>query len=557
MVPRLRCLILLLAHAAPATRPVPGQSHAVLRRQAACCMLGLQMGAALAQAPAAAPPVLPVAAVEVQGNTLLPPSTLQALTAGLAGSPRTMAELNAAAARIQDAYRDAGYGGVVAYVPEQQATGGNVVIRVVEGKLANVRIAGNRHFDAANVRAGLPSLVEGTTPRVGSVDRDIQLSNDNPAKNVKVTLTAGARPGEIDADVNVTETAPVQYLVGYNNTGNHSTGRHRVSVGIQHANLFGRDHVGTLQYQTSPEDPGRVKIFSAGYRVPLYAHAASLDAFVAHSSVSNGTTITPAGPLSFTGRGSVAGLRANRTLARIGEYDHHVTLGLDWRKYQDDCAIGDFGPAACGSAAVDVTTAPVSLAYTGQRQGAQLAYGVSGGLSVNAGGSARATFEAARPGAARRYAIVRAAGFVERAFAAGFSVNVRSELQYSPHALIAGERLGVGGAASVRGYAERELSGDSGLLLRVEAAPKAIELANGLRVQPYLFIDHGRIANHRDLPCRGLDRTACQLTGAGIGTRLALGRKASASVNIGRALERGINTAPGDVRGHVALNLIF
>ncbi|WEF34206.1 ShlB/FhaC/HecB family hemolysin secretion/activation protein [Pseudoduganella chitinolytica] len=431
------------------------------------------------------------------------------------------------------------------------------MIHVVEGKLANVRIAGNRYFDAANVRAGLPSLVEGTTPRVGSVDRDIQLSNDNPAKNVKVTLTAGARPGEIDADVNVTESHPVQYLVGYNNTGNHSTGRHRVSVGIQHANLFGRDHVGTLQFQTSPEDPGRVKIYSAGYRVPLYAHAASLDAFVAHSSVSNGTTITPAGPLSFTGRGTVLGLRANRNLDRIGEYDHHVTLGLDSRRYEDDCSIGDFGPAACGSAAVDITTVPVSLSYTGQRQGPQLAYGVSGGLSVNAAGSARTTFEAARPGAARSYAIARAAGFADRAFAAGFSLNVRIELQYSPHALISGERFGLGGAASVRGYAERELSGDTGLLLRVEAAPKASELANGLRVQPYLFVDHGRIANHRDLPCRGTDRTSCQLTGAGIGVRLGLGRKASASVNIGRALERGINTAPGDVRGHVALNLIF
>ncbi|WUR11070.1 ShlB/FhaC/HecB family hemolysin secretion/activation protein [[Empedobacter] haloabium] len=559
MVIRLRSLLLPLAHAChvgllPARIP----RAAPLGRQAGCCcVLALQMGAAGAQEPAPQPAAVVVTSVEVQGNTLLPPPTLQALTAGLAGGSRTLAELNAVAARVQDAYRDAGYGGVVAYVPEQAAPGGHVVIRVVEGKLAQVRITGNRYFDAANVRAGLPSLVEGATPRVADVDRDIQLSNDNPAKNVKVTLTAGARPGDIDADVSVTETNPLQYLVGYNNTGNHSTGRHRVSVGLQHANLFGRDHVGTLQYQTSPEDPGRVKIFSAGYRVPLYPYAASLDAFVAHSSVSNGTTITPAGPLSFTGRGTVAGLRANRNLDRIGEYDHHVTLGLDWRKYDDDCAIGDFGPAACGSAAVDVATIPLVLAYTGQKQGPQLAYGLSAALSVNAGGSARATFEAARPGATRNYAIARGAGFVDRAFAAGFSVNARADLQYSPHALISGERFGLGGAASVRGYAERELSGDAGLLVRLEIAPNPVELAGGWRVRPYLFVDHGRIVNHHDLPCRGTDRTACQLTGAGIGARVGLGRKVNASIDLGRALERGINTAPGDVRGHVALNLIF
>ncbi|WP_165390997.1 ShlB/FhaC/HecB family hemolysin secretion/activation protein [Pseudoduganella lutea] len=514
---------------------------------------------AFAQEPAApaSQPGMPVQAVRVEGNTLLPEHTLRELTAGLAGNRHTLAELEALAARVQEAYRNAGYGGVVAYLPEQDISTGNIVIRVVEGKLAAVRVAGNRYFDTANVRAGLPSLREGTTPRVGHVDRDIQLSNDNPAKNVKVTLTAGAQPGDIDADVAVTDTDPLQYLVGYGNTGNRSTGRHRVSVGIQHANLFGRDHVGTLQFQTSPEDPGRVKIFSAGYRIPLYARAASLDAFVAHSSVSNGTTITPAGPLSFTGRGTVVGLRANRNLDRIGEYDHHVTLGIDWRDYEDDCSIGDFGPAGCGSAAVDVSTVPVSVSYTGQKQGPRLAFGVSAGLSVNTGGSSRATFDAARPGAPRTYAIARAAGFVDRAWTARFSVNGRLDMQYSPHALISGERFGIGGANSVRGYAEREMAGDTGFLVRFEAAPAPIDVANGVRVRPYLFVDHGRIVNHRDLPCRGAGETSCKLTGAGIGVRLGLGRKATASLDIGRALERGITTSPGDVRGHVSLNLVF
>lgn len=560
MVIRLRCPALPPSLPPATPLPVPMPRRGAARMHAGCIVaLGMHVGAALAQGPAAPdpPPTISVQAVQVEGNTLLPERTLRDLTAGLAGSRRTLAELKAVAERVQGAYREAGFGGVVAFIPEQEAAGDVVVVRVVEGKLAAVRVTGNTWFDTANVRTGLPNLREGSTPRVGDIDRDIQLSNDNPAKNVKVTLTAGSRPGAIDADVAVTDSKPVQVLLGYNNTGNHATGRHRVSVGILHANLFNRDHVGTLQYQTSPEDPGRVKIFSAGYRLPLYRHAASLDAFVAHSSVSNGSTITPAGPLSFTGRGTVVGLRANRNLDRIGEYDHHVTLGLDWRDYRDDCSLGEFGPAGCGSAAVDVATVPVSLSYTGQKQGPLLAYGLSGGLAVNAGGSGRSTYEAARPGAPRRYAIARGAGFVDRAVGAGMSINLRVDLQYSPHALISGERFGIGGANSVRGYPEREMAGDTGMLVRFEAAIAAIEVANGARVRPYLFVDHGRIVNHKDLPCRGPDETSCRLTGAGIGARFSLGAKANAGLDIGRALERGINTSPGDVRGHVSLNLIF
>lgn len=523
-------------------------------------LVALQISASFAQAPAAAASQqqkIKISAVRVEGNTLLSEQVLAELTGGVVGSERSVAELNQFAARVQNAYRDAGYGGVVAYVPAQEIVAGNVVVRVVEGKLANVRVKGNVHFDTANVRAGLPNLREGATPVVRSVDRDIQLSNDNPAKQLKVTLTAGEKPGEIDADVGVTDSKPLKFLLGYNNTGNETTGKHRVSVGLQHANLFDRDHVGTMQYQTSPQKPGQVHIFSAGYRVPLYSQAASLDAFFARSSVSNGTTFTPAGPLTFAGKGTVVGLRANRNLDRIGEYDHHATLGLDWRDYENDCSVGDFGAAACGSAAVSVNTAPLSVAYTGQKQGPKVSWGVNASLSANLGGSSQTTFEAARPESKRHYVISRFTGFAEMGLGAGFAVHGQLEVQYSPHALISGERLGLGGAASVRGYTERELAGDSGVAVRIEALAPPKEAADAFRFRPYLFLDHGWISNHKDLPCRNLTETSCKLTGAGLGTRLSIGKNTSATLEIGRAFEHGVTTSSGNVRGHVAINFVY
>jgi hemolysin activation/secretion protein len=521
--------------------------------------LGLLLPAiAGAQSPSAkSAQSIEVAAVRVEGNTLLPDATLARLTAGVAGTRQDLAALTALAARIQAAYREAGYGGVVAYLPQQASNDRTVVVRVVEGKLARVRVNGNRYFSSANVRAGLAHLREGTTPPVRAVDRDIQLTNSNSAKHVNVSLTAGAGPGDIDADVDVSDARPLQVLAGYNNTGTASTGRGRVSVGIEHANLFDLDHVGTLQYQTSPEQPGRVRIFSGGYRVPLYAQAASVDAFIAHSTVRNGTTATTAGPLSFTGRGTIAGLRVNRYLDRIGEYDHFLTLGLDRRDYQDDCSVGDFGAAACGPAAVSVTTMPLSLAYTGQKSGAALAYGFNAAVSVNLGGSAAPTFEAARPGSKRRYVLGRASAFIEKPLAAGITLNARMDLQYSAAALISAERFGIGGSASVRGYEERELNGDHGILLRLEAAWAGIAWPRGARLQPYLFVDHGRVENRGELPCLGLAATACRLSSAGAGARATLARRLGASLDVARALERGATTTPGRVRAHVALNLAY
>src|SRR4051812_26577528 len=118
--------------------------------------LACRGGMALLLLPAIAcaqPATVDVATVRVEGNTLLPEAALARLTAGVAGSKQDLPALNALAARIQAAYRDAGYGGVVAYLPEQESIDGTVTVRVVEGKLARVRVNGNRHFSSANVRA--------------------------------------------------------------------------------------------------------------------------------------------------------------------------------------------------------------------------------------------------------------------------------------------------------------------------------------------------------------------------------------------------------------------
>jgi hemolysin activation/secretion protein len=291
--------------------------------------------------------------------------------------------------------------------------------------------------------------------------------------------------------------------------------------------------------------------------MPLYAWAASFDAFYARSTVGIGTTATVAGLLNFTGRGSVAGLRANRHLDRRGEYDHHFTLGIDRRDYDDECSVGDLGAAGCGAAAVDLTTVPLSIAYVGQHQGAKLGYGINALLAVNAGGSARSAFEAARTGARRHYAVARFTGYVDRALAGGVAVNARFEMQYTPHKLIAAERYGIGGNASVRGYLEREFSGDLGYLARVEASMAVPELSEGMRLRPYLFLDHGRVRNHGNTPCRDVSVGSCSLSAVGIGGRFGFRRNASASLDVGRALERGFATSKGDVRGHAAINLLF
>ena len=503
----------------------------------------------------------PIKSVRVEGNTLLSEDALSHIAQRVVGPDRSLADLRQAASAIQQAYREAGYSGVIAYVPQQELTEGDVVIKVVEGKLAQVLVEGNSAHDEWNIRHSLPGLKEGETPRATDIDRNIQIANENPSKQIEVELGAGAGPGDVDATVRVRkDERPLRVLVGFDNTGNPATGDYRASIGLQHANLWNRDHVFTAQYQTSPGELDLVKIYSAGYRIPLYSFSSSVDLFFAHSSVDSADTLTPAGSLQFTGKGDIAGLRFNHHLMRIGEYDQRIIAGIDWRRYDNTCALGSFGPAGCGPAGEDITVVPLILTYTGQRETPAYSWGTSISAIHNIGGSGEAQFDAVRSGATKHYTAFRWTAFAGRSLPNGFGVQARVSAQYSANALVPGEQFGLGGTDNVRGYRERELGGDVGIFLNLEAlAPPVISTKvrnTGLILRPLVFVDYGHVFNHKDTPCRGVD-TNCELASIGAGLRLSAGRSLYGRFDIGYALKDSTQKEQGDFRGHFALNLVF
>src|SRR5690349_3120919 len=116
----------------------------------ACALLLALLSAARAQEAR-----VPVTQFDITGNTLLPQNTLDAALEPFKGD-RTLKELQQAAAVVQALYRDAGYGGVVAYVPPQTGAPGHATIAVLEGRVSHVYIAGNSQFSDANIRRAVP-----------------------------------------------------------------------------------------------------------------------------------------------------------------------------------------------------------------------------------------------------------------------------------------------------------------------------------------------------------------------------------------------------------------
>ena len=502
----------------------------------------------------------------VEGNTLLEHDDIDATLQPFIGKQREYGDLQRAIESLRQRYRSGGFGVVWVVAPEQDLDHGVVTLRVIEARVGKVTIEGNRFFDESNIRSSLPALREGTPPRAGDISANSQLANENPAKQADVVLRPGEKEGVVDATVDVIDVPPLKTFLTFDNTGNRQTGDFRLGIGIQHANLFNRDHVGTLNYVTSPGKENQVSLYSGSYRLPLYSRGDSMDFIAAYSDVSAGVTQTVAGPLAFSGKGTVYGLRYNQLRERRGEYSHRMVYGLDYRAYKNSCALGDFGAAGCGPAAVDVTVRPISMAYSGNWANPGRISDFYVALSKNVPGTANGQqrdFDAARPspngggGAPSRYAILRLGASMVNAFENNWQVRVAFNAQYTPDALVSGEQFGIAGATAVRGFLERELARDTGYFTNLELySPNLMgKLVPGEgNLRALLFYDLASAANN----ClAGEVRQQVSIASIGTGFRWNIQRDFNMRFDLARVMEAGGSKKAGDLRGHISIYFGF
>jgi hemolysin activation/secretion protein len=533
----------------------------LLRRCALVAAIALSAGPLQAQTTAAAEPTVAVDSFRVTGNSLLDMNRIQDTLRPFRGK-RTLEELRRAADAVQRLYAEAGYGGVVAFLPPQQGgEAGVVMIRVVEGKVSSVKVLDARFHSPDNIRNSLPDLQAGSTPRLRRIDTQIELANENPSKHVQVLLRPGQQPGEVAADLTVLDRAPTSYSLSLDDTGNSRTGRMRVGAGWQHANVWDIDDVASLQYQTSLSKPGKVAVLSAFYRHPVPGLLMVLDGYLAFSDVDGGGGNTSAGNLRINGRGNLAGLRATWLLPRWGEVDHRVSLALDRREYLNRCDIDGLANPACGAAGQDVAVTPVSVDYAlrGSTPVAwTLTFTALGNLKLGGSNASAADFELQRAGARQGFGALRVASTAQ-GDVADWQLRGRLSLQWTRQALVAGEQFGLGGAVSVRGYEERELVGDKGVAATLElGSPELLTRATADQpsLRGFAFVDGGSVANNLNAPCNNTDKTRCSLASAGLGLsfeRQRLQARLAAAV----ALKEGTLTRRNDTRAHFSANLSF
>ncbi len=484
-----------------------------------------------------------IAAIRLEGNTLVEDATVQRVLRPLLGSGKTLADLNAARQAILDAYRDRGYELLSVAYDASQSRGGIHLFKVHEVKIAKIEVTGIAAQAAANVRGQLPELREGSTPRLNQLARELFLFNDNPSRNATLAYRPADR-GTTDVEIKVADTAPLRVDLALNNTGSDSTGNTRLGVTLRHDNLFDKNHQIALTLTASPEKWSKVLQLAAVYQIPLPAMGDTVVLSASHASTDVGLV---ANTFNVSGKSTTLAAHYQRSLSRDAKSRHVLDLGYDERRLRD---VVDYFGVNLGTS---VTARPLSVAYRYQSAapGDSLALGLAWQRNVP-GGSLNddATYAASRVGASANWQTMQFTTHWQHEFANGWMPALRVVAQTSHGPLIASEQLGLGGQHGVRGFAEREGAGDRGARANLELfSPRITGNQRGL-----LFLDAGQSTRLKAQPG---EKSSQKLTSVGVGWRAQFDSGLSMSLDAAKVAASTTSTAHGSTRLHFASSWLF
>ena len=406
-----------------------------------------------------------VTAIKVTGNTVYADEVLRPMLQPFENQTSSLQKLKSAAQEITAYYRMRGYVTTRAVIPPQKLEGGEVTIRVHEGKIGEIKIEGLRFTRESLVRNRF-RVKPGEILRYQDLERVLVNLNANPDRKVRAVLLAGEKPETTDIVLKIEETFPAHGMYGFSNLGTVSTGRLRQSGTVALTNLIGIDDQWTSRIEVA--ERGDFKAWANSVLLPINSRGDLFTFDVNDVHVELGKDLKS---LNATGRAFVLSPTLIFPIFNSQRISAEWTMGFDYKRIQtllsgvpiskDNLRTFRFGPNFVEND---------SWGRTIFTHDVQMAFGtLMGGLDDN------------DPGASRREANGH---FFQYNVSLGRLQNIwngiqavgRANAQFSPHRLVPAQQFRLGGYDTVRGYPEGEYLGDYGYQTSLE-----------LRIPPYFI----------------------------------------------------------------------
>ena len=536
----LSCLFLIFPKNAYSQTPPPSQSGGGLAQQQAQIQKERELEkkiktpkkkaeeeAAENAAPIESGPKTLINIIEVRGATLVPVDVIDKITSQYKGKELAVGQMQKVCDLITDEYRKRGWVTSRAYLPPQKIKDDHLVIMVIEGKLGNVDVKGNRYFSSKLIKKKL-RLKPGDFLDYQALQRALTRLNDTPDRFVKSVLEPGKEPGTTDVILEVEDHLPFHVGYEYDNFGSRYINNDRHTVTADDNNFLGLDDKMSFTYQKGQDS--FYDYYNFRYLIPLLSN---LDggAYYLWNNTKLGKEFKA---LDVKGEAQLTGIFLNYTIIDLNTVTMRVNGGFDYKSVLNFIS-------GVKTSRDETRVLKFSTDLDMYDRWGRTVITLEEDTGLNIGNLHDKDPLGSRVGAGADF--FKLVGNLYRLQPMPFASTIlwKNSLQASNYRLLAIEQFQLGGIANVRGYAPGEFSGDSGLTSTVEWSfppygfPKYIKvpLSKSTFYDAFRFVgfyDMGYVHVNSPGPTDKVDRT---VQGYGCGVRLNLPEDFSARCEVG------------------------
>jgi hemolysin activation/secretion protein len=438
-----------------------------------------------------------------EGNHVFSDRQLAKVVAPYTGRVITTEELEEARVALTKHYVEAGYITSGAVLPDQDVQGGIVKVQIVEGRLSEIELRGQKWFRSWWLRNELRRAA-GQPLNFTQLKQGIQLLRQNPSiSQINAEVKPGVKPGESILEIAVKDEQPFHAGFEVSNKRPPSVSEGLGELYLTDVNLTGHNDPLDLRWgflrwsKDGAVDFADTDNLSASYEFPitpwgttLGAHAAKSDASIIDETFAE---------LGITSRYEEYGASIRQPLYRTLTDTVSIALSAD-RKHSETFLLGQPFTLATGALNGESDTFATRLALDwvnrSQRHVLALRTVFSLGLyalgstrddprsaSAISGGDPLRGFDPEIPDS-KFFSWLGQAQYVLRVFDTAAMrkkpdtrlrnllretlVVVRVNAQLSDEPLLSLEQFSIGGVQSVRGYRENQLLRDNGVFASAE-----------------------------------------------------------------------------------------
>lgn len=467
--------------------------------------------------PAAETPVFPekffVRQIQVIDSTVFNQNDFAPVVKPFEGRELTPEEVRKAADAVTQLYLNQNYlnSRAIPVSPPPGATDGVLVLRMIEGRLADIDIQGTERVNPAYIRSRIQ--LGASVPLNGiKLEEQLRLLRLDPLfTNVEASLRPTGQVGQSLLIVRVQEAQSFTSNVLIDNYSPPSVGGERFGVELAYRNLTGFGDLLTGAYYRT--FTGGSESFDFSYQIPVNAMNGTVQVRVAPSS--SKITEPPFKALNIQGEQDLYEINYRQPLLRSPNKEFALSLGFTYQEGQT--FLFDRLPTPFGIGPDDNGVSRTSVIKFSQdylQRDLQGAWFVRSQFNFGIGIFDATINSGSRPDS-RFFSWL---GQIQRSqrLSNDNLLLIQADVQLTPDSLLPSQQFVIGGGQSIRGYRQNIRSGDNGVRLAVEDRIIVQRDEAGIpSIQLAPFFDMGVVWNQSDNPNKLPQQTF--LAGAGLG----------------------------------------